>query len=114
MPLAQLPAFAAALSRRWAEADQAQARAGAGAGTAPPAAASTSAGPGSLPLGAGSLEAGQRGDARERVQAYVVCRRGNSSQRAVVALREAGFLAVDLVGGLEAWAREVDPSFPIY
>jgi adenylyltransferase/sulfurtransferase len=46
---------------------------------------------------------------------YVVCRRGNDSQRAVAALREAGLAhAVDVVGGVEAWAREVDPGFPLY
>ncbi len=43
---------------------------------------------------------------------FVVCRRGNDSQRAVQALRAAGFAARDLRGGLYAWKREVDPSFP--
>ncbi|KAL4451956.1 hypothetical protein ABPG75_007618 [Micractinium tetrahymenae] len=46
---------------------------------------------------------------------YVVCRRGNDSQRAVARLRQLGIShAVDVVGGVEAWAREVDPSFPLY
>lgn len=46
---------------------------------------------------------------------YVVCRRGNDSQRAVAALRAAGIRhSVDVVGGMEGWAREVDPSFPTY
>eukprot|EP00884_Botryococcus_braunii_P020045 jgi/Botrbrau1/6724/Bobra.0324s0015.1 len=46
---------------------------------------------------------------------FVVCRRGNDSQRAVHLLRQTGFEgAVDLVGGLQAWAREVDPRFPLY
>ena len=45
---------------------------------------------------------------------FVVCRRGNDSQRAVARLRQLGIAhAVDLVG-MEAWAREVDPSFPVY
>ena len=44
---------------------------------------------------------------------FVVCRRGNDSQRAVQVLRAAGFTAArDLIGGLHAWKREVDPSFP--
>jgi adenylyltransferase/sulfurtransferase len=44
----------------------------------------------------------------------VVCRRGNDSQRAVARLRQAGVLhAVDLVGGMQAWVREVDPSQPL-
>jgi adenylyltransferase/sulfurtransferase len=46
-------------------------------------------------------------DSRSDATVVVVCRRGNDSQRAVVALREAGAVAggaVDLEGGLEAWA----------
>ena len=42
----------------------------------------------------------------------VVCRRGNDSQRAVQALRAAGVAARDLRGGLYAWKREVDLTFP--
>jgi adenylyltransferase and sulfurtransferase len=47
---------------------------------------------------------------------FVVCRRGNDSQRAVALLRqEVGLsVAVDVVGGTEGWAREVDPGFPLY
>ncbi|KAL0886799.1 hypothetical protein Bca101_010782 [Brassica carinata] len=46
---------------------------------------------------------------------YVVCRRGNDSQRAVQYLRDSGFSsAKDIVGGLEAWAADVNPSFPTY
>ncbi|KAG8072806.1 hypothetical protein GUJ93_ZPchr0006g45256 [Zizania palustris] len=46
---------------------------------------------------------------------YVICRRGDDSQVAVHILRENGFLfASDVAGGLESWAKEVDPSFPLY
>jgi adenylyltransferase/sulfurtransferase len=46
---------------------------------------------------------------------YVVCRRGNDSQRAVKKLREIGHKnVVDMVGGMEAWAKEIDPTFPLY
>lgn len=46
---------------------------------------------------------------------YVVCRRGNDSQRAVQYLRESGFSsAKDIIGGLEAWATDVNPNFPTY
>lgn len=45
---------------------------------------------------------------------FVVCRRGNNSQRAVVQLREQGVTnVVDVVGGMEAWAAEVNPSMPV-
>lgn len=46
---------------------------------------------------------------------YVVCRRGNDSQRAVQLLRNKGFVsAKDIIGGLESWAQDVDPNFPAY
>ncbi|XP_027939468.1 adenylyltransferase and sulfurtransferase MOCS3 [Vigna unguiculata] len=48
-------------------------------------------------------------------QLYVVCRRGNDSQRAVQCLQKMGFTsAKDIVGGLESWAYNVDPKFPTY
>ncbi|CAA0820672.1 Adenylyltransferase and sulfurtransferase MOCS3 [Striga hermonthica] len=52
---------------------------------------------------------------REEASLYVICRRGNDSQKAVRLLREMGFaLAKDIVGGLESWAHDVDPQFPTY
>lgn len=46
---------------------------------------------------------------------YVVCRRGNDSQRAVQYLHKMGFTsAKDIIGGLESWAHDVDTSFPTY
>ncbi|MED6196463.1 Adenylyltransferase and sulfurtransferase MOCS3 [Stylosanthes scabra] len=48
-------------------------------------------------------------------QLYVVCRRGNDSQRAVQYLQKMGYTsAKDIVGGLESWAHNVDRSFPTY
>ncbi|XP_040865300.1 adenylyltransferase and sulfurtransferase MOCS3 [Glycine max] len=48
-------------------------------------------------------------------QLYVVCRRGNDSQRAVQYLHKMGFTsAKDIVGGLESWAHNVDHQFPTY
>eukprot|EP01018_Ginkgo_biloba_P022626 Gb_10591 [translate_table: standard] len=49
------------------------------------------------------------------VPLYVVCRRGNDSQKAVQYLRSIGFHATwDIVGGLESWTKDVDPNFPSY
>ncbi|XRA99496.1 adenylyltransferase and sulfurtransferase MOCS3 [Pycnococcus provasolii] len=43
------------------------------------------------------------------------CRRGNDSQLAVAALRPIlGAHVVDLEGGLNAWRRDVDNTFPLY
>lgn len=63
----------------------------------------------------GEQRDGDAGGKSEQSPLYVVCRRGNDSQRAVARLRQLGIShAVDVVGGMEAWAREVDPSFPTY
>ncbi|WCJ32977.1 Adenylyltransferase and sulfurtransferase MOCS3 [Euphorbia peplus] len=54
-------------------------------------------------------------DSESEVRLYVVCRRGNDSQRAVEILQNKGFnSAMDIIGGLEAWSRDVDPKFPSY
>ncbi|KAJ6618264.1 hypothetical protein B0H10DRAFT_2164185 [Mycena sp. CBHHK59/15] len=51
-------------------------------------------------------------------EVYVVCRLGNDSQIAADALRSAktkdGMVVKDVIGGLRAWARHVDPTFPVY
>jgi len=51
-------------------------------------------------------------------ETYVVCRLGNDSQIAAAAIRSARpdttFVIKDLVGGLRAWSRDVDPGFPVY
>lgn len=46
----------------------------------------------------------------------VVCRLGNDSQIAAQALLQADhrLQVKDLVGGLKAWTKKVDQSFPIY
>ncbi|KAL1756726.1 hypothetical protein FB107DRAFT_210752 [Schizophyllum commune] len=47
-----------------------------------------------------------------------LCRLGNDSQLAADALREASSNTptpiLDLIGGLRAWARDVEPGFPVY
>ncbi|GAA0152489.1 ubiquitin-protein ligase [Lithospermum erythrorhizon] len=46
---------------------------------------------------------------------YVICRRGNDSQRAVEQLHKLGYTtAKDIIGGLESWATDIDPTFPTY
>ncbi|KAL9025614.1 MAG: hypothetical protein Q9180_007636 [Flavoplaca navasiana] len=49
--------------------------------------------------------------------AFMICRRGNDSQLAATMLkrRRADFdYIVEIRGGLEAWRRDVDPTFPDY
>ncbi|KAJ3877216.1 hypothetical protein F5051DRAFT_440777 [Lentinula edodes] len=51
---------------------------------------------------------------------YIICRLGNDSQIAAEALRGSennahkDRIVKDVVGGLRAWSKEVDPHFPIY
>lgn len=49
-------------------------------------------------------------------ETYLICRLGNDSQIAADALRSVikDGTVKDLVGGLRAWATEVDPRFPVY
>lgn len=51
-------------------------------------------------------------DPRREVVAY--CHRGTRSRRATDLLRGAGFRARSLTGGIDAWAREIDPAVPRY
>ena len=49
---------------------------------------------------------------------FVVCRRGNDSQKAVQKLKayfaNSDIQVKDIIGGLHAWTNKIDPSFPIY
>lgn len=48
---------------------------------------------------------------------FVVCRRGNDSQRAIKILQEnikEDVIWKDIEGGLTAWANEIDPLYPVY
>jgi len=49
-------------------------------------------------------------------EAYLICRLGNDSQIAAEALRSVmkDGTVKDLVGGLRAWAADIDPNFPVY
>jgi adenylyltransferase/sulfurtransferase len=49
------------------------------------------------------------------METVVFCRTGSRSGQAAELLRSAGFKQVkNLRGGINAWAREVDPSMPEY
>ncbi|XP_073305900.1 adenylyltransferase and sulfurtransferase MOCS3 [Primulina huaijiensis] len=60
-------------------------------------------------------EDNEKGCTRSSPSLYVICRRGNDSQRAVQYLHKNGYTsAKDIIGGLESWAHDVDPKFPTY
>ncbi|GAB2277759.1 Adenylyltransferase and sulfurtransferase MOCS3 [Dionaea muscipula] len=68
-----------------------------------------------LPEISAALNAEEARTSDSGIQLYVMCRRGNDSQRAVKLLHEKGFCsAKDIIGGLESWARDVDHNFPAY
>jgi adenylyltransferase/sulfurtransferase len=49
-------------------------------------------------------------------ETVLVCKKGENSELAAIALREQGYTGrlLNLVGGMNAWAREADPSIPVY
>jgi len=55
---------------------------------------------------------------QDKVKVIMQCRRGNASQKAVRLLKSKiknnNVLIKDVVGGLEGWAKEIDPTFPMY
>ncbi|KAI6197089.1 hypothetical protein M3Y94_01183900 [Aphelenchoides besseyi] len=55
---------------------------------------------------------------KEQSDVFVICHRGNDSQLAVKLLQEklseSGIRFRDVIGGLDAFARDVDSKFPIY
>ena len=44
----------------------------------------------------------------------VHCKMGGRSAQAAAVLVEAGYTAVNMEGGINAWAREIDPTLPTY
>lgn len=65
-----------------------------------------------LPLGQLAARLSELDSAQEMV---ILCRSGARSAYAVELLRAAGFRKVkNLVGGINEWARQVDPNLPLY
>ena len=65
-----------------------------------------------IPLGQLAARLSELDSAEEMV---VLCKAGTRSARALELLLSAGFRKVkNLKGGINAWARDVDPSLPIY
>jgi sulfur-carrier protein adenylyltransferase/sulfurtransferase len=65
-----------------------------------------------IPLGQMAARLSELDSAREIV---LFCKSGTRSTRALELLASAGFRKVkNLKGGINAWAREVDPSLPVY
>ena len=66
-----------------------------------------------IPMGDVPSRAHQELDPEERL--VVLCHHGMRSEMAAYALREAGVRRVrNLIGGIDRWSREVDPTVPRY
>jgi adenylyltransferase/sulfurtransferase len=70
--------------------------------------------PGAVNIPLGQL-AGRLSELDSAQQLVLFCKTGSRSTRALELLVSAGFKKVkNLHGGINAWAREVDPKLPIY
>ena len=53
--------------------------------------------------------------ALDREQPVVVyCHHGMRSARATLWLRQQGYAAWSMAGGIDAWSRQIDPDVPVY
>lgn len=57
---------------------------------------------------------GRLGELDPGVETVVLCRSGRRSLEIARFLAGRGFRAVNLAGGILAWARDVDPGLPTY
>ena len=64
--------------------------------------------------GSGGSCGGGGGGHADGPRVFVLCRRGVDSVAATRILRLQGVRAFNVTGGLQAWAAEVDPAFPVY
>lgn len=64
-----------------------------------------------VPLGELPSRMGELSKDKEIV---VHCKAGVRSARAVQFLRQQGFAALNLAGGIDAWSERIDPSVPKY
>lgn len=64
-----------------------------------------------IPLGA---LPGRLGELDKRAKLVVHCKSGGRSAKAVRLLREKGYDAVNLEGGIDAWSKSIDSSVPRY
>jgi adenylyltransferase/sulfurtransferase len=67
-----------------------------------------------IPVGELPNRVGELAAQKDR-EIVVHCKTGGRSQKAALALRQAGFTNVsNLTGGITAWAEKIDPSLPKY
>lgn len=69
-----------------------------------------------MPLKDLILEPGKYLPASSELDTYIICRLGNDSQIAAESLRQVKGVGIvkDVIGGLKAWSKQVDPHLPQY
>jgi rhodanese-related sulfurtransferase len=69
---------------------------------------------GSLPLPMGEV-ASRKDELDAEADIVVICHHGSRSMQVALFLEKNGFPKVhNLAGGVDAWAKTVDPSMPVY
>ena len=67
-----------------------------------------------IPMGEIERRASELAD-KKNSEIVIYCKAGVRSQKAALALKQAGFTSIsNLTGGILAWAEEIDPSMPKY
>jgi len=67
-----------------------------------------------IPLGSIESRIGELAD-KKNSEVVIHCKTGGRSQKAALALKNAGFTNVsNLTGGITAWAEKIDPTLPKY
>jgi rhodanese-related sulfurtransferase len=62
-----------------------------------------------------AMLAGRVSELKDKGEVVVICKSGNRSRQAIEILQKLGMNTVKhLAGGVNAWAKEVDPDLPIY
>lgn len=64
-----------------------------------------------IPLGKLAQEMGSLDKSREWV---IICHHGIRSRHACYFLEHHGFQTINLSGGIDRWAKELDPHMPLY
>jgi adenylyltransferase/sulfurtransferase len=64
-----------------------------------------------IPLGA---LPDRMGELDKSAKLIVHCKAGGRSAKAVALLREKGYDAVNVAGGIDAWSKSIDPAVPAY
>ena len=57
---------------------------------------------------------GRLGEIDEHKEVVAICHHGGRSAQVALFLEKNGYKVHNLVGGVDAWSRQVDPAVPVY